>query len=143
MSMSILPLLRVATLMLLAEASAPVGMTSKGAATRGHPTQPSTTHASKVEEDMTSASDTGSRTGSGTSLPRLAVRGRGLVQVDGAGSGDTPFFWAADTAWNMLIKANASEAHEYFAQRRAQVREAMHGIALSVKALHDVHAPTD
>jgi hypothetical protein len=117
MSMSILPLLRVATLMLLAEASAPVGMTSKGAATRGHPT-----HASKVEEDMTSASDTGSGKGSGTSLPRLAVRGRGLVQVGGAGSDDTPFFWAADTAWNMLIKANTSEAHEYFAQRRAQVR---------------------
>jgi hypothetical protein len=125
MSMSILPLLRVATLMLLAEASASIGMTSKGAATRGHPTQPSATHASKlskVNEGMTSASDTGSRTGSGTSFPRLAVRGRGLVQVGGAGSGDTPFFWAADTAWNMLIKANTSEAHEYFAQRRAQVR---------------------
>jgi hypothetical protein len=31
-----------------------------------------------------------------------------------------PFFWAADTAWNLLVKANISEAAEYFVHRRTQ-----------------------
>ena len=63
-----------------------------------------------------------------SALPRLKVRGRQLVQSgEGGASADTPFFWAADTAWNMLIKANETEASEYFAHRKSQVSEMWHG----------------
>ena len=117
--------LRTVTLALLActQTSAHVSADSKDAVVRGPSAQTSANPPGDSGPAVISArrSDYGGGSFTPRSLPRLAVRGRGLVQTGGGGSDDTPFFWAADTAWNMLIKANASEAHEYFAQRRAQV----------------------
>ena len=45
---------------------------------------------------------------------------------------DVPFFWAADTAWNMLIKANVTEANEYFEQRKKQGFNVVQAVATGI-----------